>query len=74
MISMIVSTRITIFFDRYKPGRLDVAPLFCLPHQPRLDWQMWFAALGNYQSNPWLISLVWRILEGNFLTFIVVSE
>ena len=31
----------------YKPGRLDAAPKFCLPHQPRLDWQMWFAALGG---------------------------
>lgn len=38
-------------------------PRFLLPHQPRLDWQMWFAALGHYQHNPWLISLLYRILE-----------
>jgi hypothetical protein len=30
---------------RWKPGRLDRAPAFVAPHQPRLDWQMWFAAL-----------------------------
>jgi len=48
----------------YKPGNLSVAPKFMLPHQPRLDWQMWFAALGNYQHNPWLLSLVYRLLEG----------
>jgi len=30
---------------RWKPGRLDRAPPFVAPHQPRLDWQMWFAAL-----------------------------
>ena len=30
----------------YKPGNTSVPPKFCLPHQPRLDWQMWFAALG----------------------------
>lgn len=27
---------------RYKPGALDQAPKFVLPHQPRLDWMMWF--------------------------------
>jgi len=48
----------------YKPGNVSASPLFCLPHQPRLDWQMWFAALGSYQHNPWFISLVHRLLEG----------
>ncbi len=38
---------------RYKPGLLDGTPPFIIPHQPRLDWQMWFAALGSYQHNPW---------------------
>ena len=34
------------------------------PHQPRLDWQMWFAALGSYEHNPWLVHLVYRLLIG----------
>ena len=39
--------------------------LSCIaPHQPRLDWQMWFAALGSYQHNPWLIHLMYRLLVG----------
>ena len=42
------------------PGDLAAAPTFCLPHQPRLDWQMWFAALGSYQHNPWLLNLAYR--------------
>ena len=46
----------------YKPGNVSRAPQFVLPHQPRLDWQMWFAALGSYQHNPWLLSLVYRLL------------
>ena len=46
----------------YKPGNTSSAPQFMLPHQPRLDWQMWFAALGSYQHNPWLLSLVFRLL------------
>ena len=48
----------------YKPGNTSEAPQFMLPHQPRLDWQMWFAALGSYQNNPWLVSLAYRLLEG----------
>ena len=49
----------------YKPGNVSKAPLpFVLPHQPRVDWQMWFAALGTYERNPWLISLVYRLLKG----------
>ena len=38
---------------RYKPGPLTRPPLWNIPHQPRLDWQMWFAALGDAQANPW---------------------
>ena len=47
----------------YKPGNMSESPKFVLPHQPRLDWQMWFAALGSYGHNPWFISLLYRILE-----------
>jgi hypothetical protein len=49
----------------YKPGDVASAPPWVAPHQPRLDWQMWFAALGSYQNNPWLISLIDRLLEGD---------
>jgi len=47
----------------YKPGNMSESPKFVMPHQPRLDWQMWFAALGSYGHNPWFISLLYRILE-----------
>lgn len=48
----------------YKPGPLERAPTQAAPHQPRLDWQMWFAALGDHRRNPWLASLMRRLLEG----------
>ena len=35
------------------------------PYQPRLDWQMWFAALSNYQTNPWFVNLALQLLEGS---------
>ena len=50
---------------RYKPGLLDRAPRWVQPHQPRLDWQMWFAALGNYRSNPWFVGFALRLLQGS---------
>ncbi|KAL7536270.1 hypothetical protein ACHAXR_007036, partial [Thalassiosira sp. AJA248-18] len=31
---------------RWKPGGVNNRPLQAAPHQPRLDWRMWFAALG----------------------------
>jgi hypothetical protein len=48
---------------RYKPGPLGRAPVWTAPHQPRLDWQMWFAALGDYRRNEWLANLMTRLLQ-----------
>lgn len=39
---------------KWKPGDTMRAPGWCAPHQPHLDWQMWFAALGTPRENPWL--------------------
>jgi predicted DCC family thiol-disulfide oxidoreductase YuxK len=50
---------------KWKPGKLNEAPAFVAPHQPRLDWQMWFAALSNYERNPWLIQFMIRLLQGS---------
>jgi lipase maturation factor 1 len=49
---------------RYKPGDVHRAPPIVAPHQPRLDWQMWFAALGSYQQNRWFVNFVIRLLQG----------
>jgi len=49
---------------KWKPGDVMRAPGWCAPHQPRLDWQMWFAALGSYQQNPWFIRMAICLLEG----------
>ena len=50
---------------KYKPGDLRLPPAWVQPHQPRLDWQMWFAALGNYQGNRWFVNFMLRLLEGS---------
>ena len=50
---------------KWKPGDVKRAPGWCAPHQPRLDWQMWFAALERPQENPWLVGLIVRLLQGS---------
>ena len=49
----------------YKPGDVSRAPRWAQPYQPRLDWQMWFAALSDYQNNPWFVTFAERLLEGS---------
>lgn len=51
---------------RYKPGSGWVSPRQAAPHQPRLDWQMWFAALRPQaiQGEAWLARLLELLLEG----------
>jgi hypothetical protein len=52
---------------RYKPGDLNRAPRWIAPFQPRLDWQMWFAALGNFRQpqNRWFINFISKLLDGS---------
>jgi hypothetical protein len=49
---------------RWKPGAVNWRPRFVEPHQPRLDWQMWFAALDPRSAEPWLVPLLERLLQG----------
>ena len=49
---------------RWKPGDLTQRPRFVAPHQPRLDWQMWFAALDPAGAEAWLAGLMRGVLEG----------
>jgi hypothetical protein len=50
---------------RYKPGDLMRSPSLVTLHMPRLDWQMWFAALGSYENTPWFGAFLARLLEGS---------
>ena len=49
----------------WKPGDLRRRPGFVAPHQPRLDWQMWFAALGSCEDSPWFQAFLARLAEGS---------
>jgi len=48
-----------------KPGDVNRRPCVQAPYHHRLDWQIWFAAMGNYQHNPWLVHLIWKLLHND---------
>jgi predicted DCC family thiol-disulfide oxidoreductase YuxK len=50
---------------RAKPDDPRRRPGFVAPHQPRLDWQLWFAALGSYRENTWVLTLLQKLLEND---------
>jgi hypothetical protein len=50
---------------RYKPGDVTRRPPWVAPHQPRLDWQMWFASLTTYETVPWFQNFCVRLLQGS---------
>src|SRR6059058_337476 len=48
---------------KWKPGDVNRVPRWCAPHQPRLDWQMWFAALGGRRQEQWFGDFIVRLLQ-----------
>lgn len=60
---------------RWKAGDPGRAPRFCTPHLPRLDWQMWFAALGAHcQGEPWFLRFERRLLQGSPAVLSLLEE
>lgn len=52
------------FEFKWKPGDLKRPPVYVEPHQPRLDWQMWFAALSAPHRPHWFDLFILRLLDG----------
>lgn len=50
---------------RYKPGPVDKRPPVNIPHQPRLDWMMWFLPPQIRDDDYWLQLLLMRLHEGS---------
>ena len=49
---------------KYKPDELDERPQFIIPHQPRLDWQMWFVTL-HPRHLPWFGYFLEALLDNS---------
>jgi len=48
-----------------KPGDPARRPAIVAPYQPRIDWQIWFAAMSLPDRYPWTVHLVWKLLHGD---------
>ena len=48
---------------RFQPTAPEERPPVVPLHMPRLDWQLWFAALGSCRSDPWVGTLLQRLLD-----------
>lgn len=48
-----------------KPGDPDRRPPFIAPYQPRVDWQIWFAAMETPAQQSWTFHFVWKLLHND---------
>jgi lipase maturation factor len=48
-----------------KPGTVARRPCVIAPFQPRLDWQIWFAAMSRPERYPWTVHLVAKLLKND---------
>lgn len=57
-----------------KPGDPRRRPCFVTPYHYRLDWQMWFAALSSYREQPWILHLMYKLLQGDPTTLSLFAK
>jgi hypothetical protein len=48
-----------------KPNDVSRMPPQIAPYHLRLDWLMWFAAMGNYYQHPWFVHFAAKLLEND---------
>jgi hypothetical protein len=48
---------------RYKPQDPAKSPGIYAPYQPRFEWNLWFASLGSWRQNMWVINTEERLLR-----------
>lgn len=48
-----------------KPGAISRRPCWITPYHYRIDWQMWFAALSDYETEPWLVHMIFKLLHND---------
>jgi lipase maturation factor 1 len=50
---------------RYNPQDSSEPPGIYAPYQPRFDWNLWFASLGDWQGNPFVVRTEQQLLLSN---------
>ena len=57
-----------------KPTDLNRSLPIIAPYQPRIDWQIWFAAMSTPDREPWLIHFVWKLLHNDPLVLKLIGR
>ena len=57
-----------------KPGDPNRPPPFIAPYQPRIDWQIWFAAMSSPSEYPWTLHFVWKLLHNDPATLSLIAN
>src|SRR5581483_1105008 len=57
-----------------KPGDPNRCPPFIAPYQPRIDWQIWFAAMASPAEYPWTLHFVWKLLHNDAGTLSLIAH
>jgi hypothetical protein len=57
-----------------KPGAPNRRPPFVAPYQPRIDWQIWFAAMASPAEYPWTLHFVWKLLHNDPGTLSLIAN
>jgi len=58
-------TRWTAYQPRCQPADPARRPCWMSPYHRRLDWLLWFAAMGSPREYPWAVNLVAKLLDGD---------
>ncbi len=48
---------------RYKPQDTSARPGIYAPYQPRFEWNLWFASLGSWKNDRWVVRVCGRLLD-----------
>ena len=57
-----------------KPGDPNRRPPFIAPYQPRIDWQIWFAAMASPAQYPWTFHFIWKLLHNDPGTLLLIAN
>jgi hypothetical protein len=68
------NTRWKEYEFKAKPGDPLRRPAIIAPYQPRIDWQIWFAAMSTPDQYPWTLHFVWKLLHNDRETLTLIAK
>src|SRR5579884_2858443 len=68
------STKWREYEFKAKPGDLSAMPPQIAPYHLRIDWLMWFAAMGSYYEQPWFVPFIAKLLQGDPATLSLLGR